>query len=61
MFTFPDEDGDMIAFSTDDELMMGLTCIKDDTFRLFIKGSIYTLTYTHTQISVSYGIGKTGD
>ncbi|XP_035600456.1 sequestosome-1 isoform X2 [Oncorhynchus keta] len=34
---YKDEDGDMIAFSTDDELIMGLTCIKDDTFRLFIK------------------------
>ncbi|XP_021417046.2 sequestosome-1 [Oncorhynchus mykiss] len=34
---YKDEDGDMIAFSTDDELIMGLTCIKDYTFRLFIK------------------------
>ncbi|XP_062332151.1 sequestosome-1 [Osmerus eperlanus] len=34
---YKDEDGDLIAFSTDDELMMGLSCIKDDTFRLFIK------------------------
>ncbi|XP_018592824.1 sequestosome-1 isoform X1 [Scleropages formosus] len=34
---YKDEDGDMIAFSSDDELMMGLSCIKDDTFRLFIK------------------------
>lgn len=35
---FPlDEDGDMIAFSSDDELMMGLALVKDDTFRLFIK------------------------
>lgn len=32
-----DEDGDMIAFSSDDELMMGLALVKDDTFRLFIK------------------------
>lgn len=32
-----DEDGDLIAFSSDDELMMGLTMVKDDTFRLFIK------------------------
>lgn len=30
----------MIAFSTDDELMMGLTMVKDDTFRIFIKGKI---------------------
>lgn len=28
----------MIAFSSDDELMMGLTMVKDDTFRIFIKG-----------------------
>ncbi|KAG2455417.1 SQSTM protein, partial [Polypterus senegalus] len=35
---YKDEDGDMIAFSTDDELIMGLSCVKDDTFRIFIKG-----------------------
>ncbi|KAL4631154.1 sequestosome-1 isoform X1 [Arapaima gigas] len=34
---YKDEDGDMIAFSSDDELMMGLSCMKDDTFRLFIR------------------------
>ncbi|XP_062856934.1 sequestosome-1 [Trichomycterus rosablanca] len=34
---YKDEDGDMIAFSSDDELMMGLSLIKDDTFRIFIK------------------------
>ncbi|KAM6953261.1 sequestosome-1 [Aplochiton taeniatus] len=34
---YKDEDGDMIAFSSDEELIMGLTCVKDDTFRLFIK------------------------
>ncbi|XP_071755674.1 sequestosome-1 [Centroberyx gerrardi] len=34
---YKDEDGDLIAFSTDDELMMGLGCMKDATFRLFIK------------------------
>ncbi|CAM4610868.1 unnamed protein product [Leuciscus chuanchicus] len=34
---YKDEDGDMIAFSSDDELMMGLALVKDDTFRLFIK------------------------
>ncbi|KAG7467674.1 sequestosome-1 isoform X2 [Solea senegalensis] len=34
---YRDEDGDLVAFSSDDELMMGLSCIKDDTFRLFIK------------------------
>ncbi|KAG7218140.1 hypothetical protein INR49_020591, partial [Caranx melampygus] len=32
-----DEDGDLVAFSSDDELMMGLACMKDDTFRVFIK------------------------
>lgn len=30
----------MIAFSSDDELMMGLTMVKDSTFRIFIKGKI---------------------
>ncbi|XP_028668813.1 sequestosome-1 [Erpetoichthys calabaricus] len=34
---YKDEDGDMIAFSTDEELIMGLSCVKDDTFRIFIK------------------------
>lgn len=34
---YKDEDGDMIAFSSDNELVMGLTLVKDDTFRLFIK------------------------
>ncbi|XP_030625170.1 sequestosome-1 isoform X2 [Chanos chanos] len=34
---YKDEDGDMIAFSSDDELIMGLTMVKDDTFRLFVK------------------------
>lgn len=33
-----DEDGDLVAFSSDDELIMGLACMKDATFRLFIKG-----------------------
>lgn len=33
-----DEDGDLVAFSSDDELMMGLGCVKDSTFRLYIKG-----------------------
>lgn len=32
----------MIAFSSDDELMMGLTMVKDDTFRIFIKGKTLT-------------------
>ncbi|XP_048033043.1 sequestosome-1-like [Megalobrama amblycephala] len=34
---YKDEDGDMVAFSSDDELMKGLALVKDDTFRLFIK------------------------
>ncbi|KAK5603798.1 hypothetical protein CRENBAI_000947 [Crenichthys baileyi] len=34
---YKDEDGDLVAFSSDDELMMGLSFVKDDTFRLFIK------------------------
>ncbi|XP_004086592.1 sequestosome-1-like [Oryzias latipes] len=34
---YKDEDGDLVAFSSDDELMMGLGCRKDSTFRLFIK------------------------
>lgn len=33
-----DEDGDLVAFSSDDELMMGLTFVKEATFRLYIKG-----------------------
>ncbi|XP_006781976.1 sequestosome-1 [Neolamprologus brichardi] len=34
---YRDEDGDLVAFSSDDELMMGLGCMKDSTFRLFIR------------------------
>ncbi|XP_026135279.1 sequestosome-1-like isoform X2 [Carassius auratus] len=34
---YKDEDGDLIAFSSDDELMMGLSLVKNDTFRLYIK------------------------
>ncbi|XP_028815473.1 sequestosome-1 [Denticeps clupeoides] len=34
---YKDEDGDMIAFSSDDELMMGLSEVKEGTLRLFIK------------------------
>uniref|UniRef100_A0A8P4K8R4 Protein ref(2)P n=3 Tax=Dicentrarchus labrax TaxID=13489 RepID=A0A8P4K8R4_DICLA len=34
---YKDEDGDLVAFSSDDELMMGLACMKDATFRVFIK------------------------
>ncbi|XP_029368624.1 sequestosome-1 isoform X3 [Echeneis naucrates] len=34
---YRDEDGDLVAFSSNDELMMGQACMKDNTFRLFIK------------------------
>uniref|UniRef100_A0A8C6SMT0 Protein ref(2)P n=1 Tax=Neogobius melanostomus TaxID=47308 RepID=A0A8C6SMT0_9GOBI len=34
---YKDEDGDMVAFSSDDELVMGLACVKDNAFRLYIK------------------------
>ncbi|XP_023698744.1 sequestosome-1 isoform X1 [Paramormyrops kingsleyae] len=34
---YKDEDGDMIAFSSDEELIMGLSCMKDKTFLLYIK------------------------
>ncbi len=34
---FLDDDGDMIAFSSDDELLMGLALVKDDTCRVYIK------------------------
>lgn len=38
-YDISDEDGDLVAFSSDDELMMGLACMKDSTFRIFIKGT----------------------
>lgn len=34
---YRDEDGDLVVFSSDDELLMGLNCMKDETFRIFIK------------------------
>lgn len=34
-----DEDGDLVAFSSNDELMMGLACVKDSTFRIYLKGT----------------------
>ncbi|XP_074068285.1 sequestosome-1-like isoform X1 [Macrotis lagotis] len=34
---YRDEDGDLIAFSTDEELSMGMRYIKDDLFRIYIK------------------------
>ncbi|XP_051276243.1 sequestosome-1-like [Dicentrarchus labrax] len=36
---YKDEDGDMVAFSSDDELATALKYIKDNTFRVFIKSS----------------------
>ncbi|XP_051871167.1 sequestosome-1 isoform X3 [Pristis pectinata] len=34
---YKDEEGDMIAFSTDDELSMALSYLQDGTFRVYIK------------------------
>ncbi|XP_036604562.1 sequestosome-1 isoform X3 [Trichosurus vulpecula] len=34
---YRDEDGDLIAFSSDDELSMGMRYIKDNLFRIYIK------------------------
>ncbi|XP_007906323.1 sequestosome-1 isoform X2 [Callorhinchus milii] len=34
---YKDEEGDMIAFSSDDELMMALSFLQEDTFRIYIK------------------------
>lgn len=34
---YRDEEGDLVAFSTDEELSMGLEMINDDVFRLYIK------------------------
>ncbi|KAK5896441.1 hypothetical protein CesoFtcFv8_009603 [Champsocephalus esox] len=34
---YRDEDEDLVAFSSDDELMMGLASMKDGPFRLYIK------------------------
>lgn len=33
-----DEDGDLVAFSSDEELMMAMVYVKDDIFRIYIKG-----------------------
>uniref|UniRef100_A0A8C5IBP6 PB1 domain-containing protein n=1 Tax=Gouania willdenowi TaxID=441366 RepID=A0A8C5IBP6_GOUWI len=35
---YKDEDGDLVAFSSDEELVMALTFMKDETFRLYVKG-----------------------
>ncbi|XP_041049166.1 sequestosome-1 isoform X2 [Carcharodon carcharias] len=34
---YKDEEGDMIAFSSDDELMMALSFLKEGTFRVYIR------------------------
>ncbi|KAJ6667905.1 hypothetical protein lerEdw1_016226 [Lerista edwardsae] len=34
---YKDEDGDMIAFSSDEELKLALPCVKDGIFRIYIK------------------------
>lgn len=33
-----DEENDLVAFSSDDELMVALGCIQEDVFRVYIKG-----------------------
>uniref|UniRef100_A0A8D0DUY1 Sequestosome 1 n=1 Tax=Salvator merianae TaxID=96440 RepID=A0A8D0DUY1_SALMN len=34
---YKDEDGDMIAFSSDEELKLALPCVKDGVFRIYVK------------------------
>ncbi|XP_061582455.1 sequestosome-1 [Cololabis saira] len=34
---YRDDDGDLVAFSSDDELVMGLGCMKDNAFRLYVR------------------------
>lgn len=36
---FPDEDGDLIAFSTDEELELAMPYVRDGVFRVYIKGT----------------------
>ena len=33
-----DEDGDLVAFSSDEELTMAMSYVKDDIFRIYIIG-----------------------
>uniref|UniRef100_A0A3P8S6Z4 PB1 domain-containing protein n=1 Tax=Amphiprion percula TaxID=161767 RepID=A0A3P8S6Z4_AMPPE len=57
---YRDEDGDLVAFSSDDELMMGLGCMKDATFRLFIKGlSVHAVHTSNTPVTHPYNIPVT--
>lgn len=37
-----DEDGDMIAFSSDEELGLAMPCVKDGIFRIYIKGNFFS-------------------
>lgn len=39
-FALLDEDGDLIAFSTDEELEMAMPYMQDGVFRVYIKGSV---------------------
>lgn len=34
---YRDEDGDLVAFSSDEELTMAMSYVKDDIFRIYIK------------------------
>lgn len=34
---YKDEEGDMIAFSSEEELTLALSCVKDNIFRLYVK------------------------
>lgn len=52
MVYFSDEYGDLVAFSSDDELMMGLACMKSDTFHLFIKGT--NMLSTHLKLTLVF-------
>lgn len=36
---FPDEDGDLIAFSSDEELELAMPYVRDGVFRVYIKGT----------------------
>ncbi|XP_035525788.1 sequestosome-1-like [Morone saxatilis] len=38
---YKDDDEDIVAFSSDNELKTGLTCMKNGLFRVFIEVNIY--------------------
>lgn len=44
VFVFADEEGDLVAFSTDEELNMGLEILNEGVFRVYIKG-IFVFLY----------------